>query len=159
MSFLRTIRPSPDDGHDGFDYIVEFTPAWDRTDPDPTKNYGVQGVELRMVLKGDRGAVQFVLYTGWMLDMIPDGTTTFMVGDPTTAPLPADLGYHSPKPMYDGHTMMDGPCEYLDGAQCYYDGSGLNAQRIWNTLVREGSNGVWRDLREYYRETFNVEED
>src|SRR5690554_1678397 len=47
--------------------LVTFEPAWDKRDPNPAKNYGVHGVELRMVLKGEKGAVQFVLYTGWQL--------------------------------------------------------------------------------------------
>lgn len=158
MAKYITIRPSSSHQDDGFEYIVDFEPAWDKTDPDPKKNCGVHGVEMRMVLKGEDGAVQFLLYTSWMLDMVADEVNSFMVPIPASAPLPADLGYHSPKPMYDGHEAM-GSCAYLDGADCYYDGSGLNAQRIWNTLVKEGSNGVWRELREYYKETFNVEDE
>lgn len=101
-------------------------------------------------------------------------------------PMPADLGYHSPKPMYEGQLPMGAekfdfdhketlkgaagdiqiptrvltgtftPCQYLDGKPCYYDGSGLNAERIYEVLVAEGSAGVWRELRAYYDETFKA---
>lgn len=43
--------------------ITEITPAWDKRDPDPKKNYGIHGCELRMYLKGELGTVQFIVYT------------------------------------------------------------------------------------------------
>ena len=36
--------------------ITKIYPAWDRRDPNPSKNYGIHGAELRMVLKGELGA-------------------------------------------------------------------------------------------------------
>ncbi len=45
---------------------ITMTPAYDKRDPDPSKNYGVHGVNIVYVLKGKLGAVQFVLYTNWM---------------------------------------------------------------------------------------------
>jgi len=68
-------------------------------------------------------------------------------------PLPADLGYHSPNPMYDGQESM-GACQYLDGKTCYYDGSGLDAEEIYKVLVEKGSDAVWEELEKYYVETF-----
>lgn len=177
-----------------FQEIVDFYPAYDKRDPDPKKNYGIHGVELRMVLKGPLGAVQFVLYTNWQLphvtkenrERIKIGilTDTFMAD--LLEPMPADLGCHSPKPLYEGQLPMGAerfdwdkketlhgetgdieiptrvktdtftPCEYLDGGPCYYDGSTLNAERIFNVLIAEGSAGVWRELRKYYEEIFTV---
>lgn len=126
--------------------ITEFTPAWDRRDPDPNKNYGIHGVELRMVLKGKLGAVQFVLYTNWYLPHIQKELSI-------DSPIPADLGYHSPTPKYSDQPARDN-CPYLDGAPCYYDGSGLNAQRIYDVLLTKGSDGVWKELEDYYIELF-----
>lgn len=87
-------------------------------------------------------------------------------------PLPADLGYHSPVPQYEGQLPIgirikynddyseelgtEGEariCEYL-GKPCYYDGSGLNAERIYHIMLQEGEKGVWRELEEYYVELF-----
>jgi len=181
-----------------FTQIVEFTPAYDKRDPDPKKNYGIHGVELRMVLKGPEGAVQFVLYTQWMLPHVQKETDKRTVQkilaggaaidlDVFYHPMPADLGYHSPKPMYEGQKaqgsekydtqamlrnserMLQGavgeyeeisqptgtfsPCPYLDGKPCYYDGSGLNAERIYQVLLERGSQGVWEELEQYYQET------
>lgn len=125
--------------------ITEFTPAYDKRNPDPSQNYGIHCVDLRMILKGERGAVQFVLYTGWypkhLQKEMPNGI------------LPADLGYHSHKPMWDGQPAQEN-CRYLDGKPCYYDGSGLNAERIFDILLEEGGEAVWKELEEYYIELF-----
>lgn len=163
--------------------ITKITPAWDKRDDDPKKNYGVHSSDLRMVLKGELGAVQFVLYTGWYPKHVQFEHKAKNLA--TMYPMPADLGYHSPKPMYEGQTrigehqydfedtedMQLGDktlkmpkmsvveekelpiCEYI-GCPCYYDGSSLNADRIYDILLERGSDGVWEELEKYYTDTF-----
>ncbi len=150
--------------------LIKFYPAFDKRNPEPHKNYGIHGVDLRMILKGDKGAVQFVLYTNWMLPHVTkeldrrtlkearEGVLNDISLWCTYHPQPVDLGYHSPVPMYDGQSIASESCEYLDGKPCYYDGSGLNAERIYEVLLREGSDGVWRELEEFYRELFEKED-
>ena len=140
-----------------FERIVEFRPAFDKRDPDPAKNYGIHGVDLRMVLRGELGAVQFLLYTNWQLPHVTLEAQSQPIRDRIDLkirwmPLPADLGYHSPTPKHEGQEERD--CDLLPGGKCYYDGSGLNAQRIYETLLRAGSDGVWKELEEYYSELF-----
>ena len=145
-----------------FEKIVMMTPAYDKRHKDPNKNYGIHGVNLKMVLKGKMGAVQFVVYTNWQLPHV----TEEMLQNPRQRnsvdmffmPMPADLGYHSYKPRYEGQTLLTESCEYLDGKPCYYDGSSLNAETIYETLLEEGSDGVWRELENCYNEIFNDEE-
>lgn len=170
--------------------IVEFTPAFDKRDPDPQKNFGIGGVDLRMVLKGPEGAVQFLLLTQWMLPNVQAELDARATPRSLSRPIAADLGYHSRTPRYDGQKPMGSekydlkalsrnlramangggepevvshptgtftPCEYLDGEPCYYDGSGLNADRIWLVLLHEGSEGVWRELEQYYADVFHAE--
>jgi len=138
--------------------IVEFSPAFDKRHPDPKKNYGIHGVELRMILKGKLGAVQFVLYTNWQLPHVTKESRKELSPDKYCLfePLPADLGYHSPKPIYEGQSAQSSSCEYLDGKPCYYDGSGLNAHRVYEILLEKGSDGVWAELESYYKETFET---
>jgi hypothetical protein len=80
-------------------------PAFDKRHADPDKNYGIHGAEMLFVLKGELGAVQFVLYTNWMLPHIYEEWKK-EYGDRWpcvfSKPIPADVGYHSPKPMYEG---------------------------------------------------------
>lgn len=163
----RTIFQRPE-----FTRIVTFTPAFDKRDPDPKKNFGIHGVELRMVLKGPEGAIQFVVFTGWH----------WLTN--THGPMAADFGYHARKPQYEGHLPIGGtafnyekmieigttdhplqfpervetgtftPCEYLDGAPCYYDGSGLYAEKVFQRMIREGDDAVWQELEQAYASRF-----
>lgn len=151
--------------------ITKFYPAWDRTDPDPKKNYGIHCVDLLMLLKGELGAVQFKMLTQWY----PKGVNNRIVKetlrdhmDPFSepgisfertielhlSPMPSDIGYHSPKPMYDDQKGMGDSCEWLDGKPCYYDGSSLEAENVYDILLKEGSDGVWKYLEEYYINVF-----
>lgn len=142
--------------------IITFDPAFDRRSSDPKKDYGIHGVNLRCVLKGPLGAVSFVLYTNWQL---PEVTKELagrhyeaIDGDPhwMERPMPADIGYHSPVPMYEGQSINREACEFLDGRPCYHDGSGLNAQKYYEILLREGSDGLWAALETYYHRTFET---
>lgn len=141
-----------------FEKIVKITPAFDKRDPNPSKDYGIHGCNLLMVLTGEKGAVQFLLFTNWQLPHVtkerkirwqsPDDIHRLY------EPMPADLGYHSPFPLWDGQQPASDSCEYCDGKPCYYDGSTLNADPVYEILLNEGSDGVWKRLEEYYYETF-----
>ena len=135
--------------------IIQFEPAYDKRHSNPKKNYGIHGVNIRFLLKGERGATQFLIFTNWQLphvqkelrvDMRPDKYFIF-------EPMAADLGYHSPVPIYEGQSSL-GACPVLDGKDCYYDGSGLNAEPVYKILLEKGHEGVWKELEEYYVLTF-----
>ena len=124
-----------------FERIVEFTPAYDKRDPDPKKNYGIGSVILRMVLKGPAGAVQFMLYTNWCLPHVQEELLVRASSRGASSiralffPLPADKGYHSPVPRYEGQEAISESCPYLDGRPCYYDGSSMAADELYNLLI------------------------
>lgn len=133
--------------------IVQFQPAFDKRHKDPNKNYGIHGVTLRMVLKGKNGAVQFVVYTNWHLPHVQEELNSKSLDWELRGPMPADLGYHSPHPMYEGQQPMRGTCDIL-GTQCYYDGSTLNSEPVFERLLEEGDAGVWAELESYYESHF-----
>ena len=140
-----------------FEKIVEFGPAYDKRHPDPAEDQGIGCVMIRFVLKGSKGAVQFLMGSGWFLPETVEeykakGGTFEKLTDQD--PVGWDLGYHSPKPMYEEQPIVTNSCPYLDGKECYYDGSGLNAKPIMERLLREGSDAVWEELAEYYHKTF-----
>jgi hypothetical protein len=144
---------------------LDINAAWDKRDPDPSKNCGVHGVEFRWYLIGQDGAVQFVLYTNWQLPDVaegmvcePKGTRGGIFSDFAwcpNKPLPADLGYHSPVPMYKGQQRRT--CEILPQGYCFYDGSVLAADRVFTVLREAGEEGLWATLEQYYVETFEQE--
>lgn len=148
-----------------FEKEIKFHPAYDKRDENPSKNYGIHGVEMRWLLKGTDGTVQFVVFTNWHLPHVmeeQDQRITNKIPDKvdlkvTYHPMPADVGYHSLKPMYEGQQPMPQKCEYLNNQPCYYDGSGLHAQKVFEILVEKGSDAVWKYLEKYYNETFNNE--
>ncbi len=137
------------------------------------KNLGIHGLEIRFILKNYKGAVQFLIFTNWFpsgpglnwfeIESCRDDSetkpmfVTILINHFLPAifrrPIPADLGYHSPKPMYENHKPM-GPCEFLDGKECYYDGSTLNAMKIFKALLTDGEEGVWRELKDYHEYVF-----
>lgn len=135
---------------------VVFLPAYDRRHADPKKNYGIHGVTMRFYLIGEKGVVQFVLYTNWQL---PHVEAEFDNDDTMCAfqhshlkPMPVDLGYHSPVPMYEGQSKMD-TCEFFEGG-CYYDGSSLAADDYYDILRKKGSKGLWKAMKTYYFQRF-----
>ena len=97
--------------------------------------------DIRFVLKGEHGAVQFCINMKWG-------------GRPTGF----DVGYHSYKPMYSEQTAM-GNCCYLDGKPCYYDGSSLRAEDwVDDVLIKKGAAGIWAKLEEEYAHLFESED-
>ena len=75
-------------------------------------------------------------------------------------PMAADVGYHSYHPMYDEQPQMSESCEYLDGKPCYYDGSGLHAEKVFNEVfVTKGTDGLWEYMEKYYNDVFSSTSD
>lgn len=143
--------------------IVKFTPAFDKRDPDPKKNYGIGAVQCFMVLKGKGGAVHFTFYTGFYLPEVmkeqiaKHGVNAFIYdfNQKPMYPMGADVGYHSYKPLddYQKDWKRDN-CDWLDGEACYGDGSALRAEKFMEILIREGSDKIWELLEEDYYELF-----
>ena len=120
-------------------------------------SHGRHGMDIRFVAKGDAGAVQFVVSTGWL----PQNAAPSSIGVRNVegwagdfGPYPADLGYHSKTPQYDGQGRMGEACEFADGP-CYYDGSGLNAIDGMYALVNGGDAALWAFLDAYYESVFH----
>ena len=140
-----------------FKRIVSFLPAFDKRHVDPKQNYGIHGVELRMVLVGPLGAAQFLLYTNWQLPHVTAETIRRHAKGCdelglkcSFVPLPADKGYHWSVPRYKDQIQMK--CDLLPQGFCYYDGSSLNAEPLYEILLTEGDEGVWRNLEDFYND-------
>lgn len=128
----------------------------DRCAPGKGGSHGKSGLSIIFISKGDAGAVQFVIYTGWVPQLTkPDSIGWRSVENWGNSVMPADLGYHSKKELYEGQDVMQESCEYCDGQPCYYDGSGLNANDAMYALVNGGSEALWIFLDAYYEHTFN----
>jgi hypothetical protein len=104
-------------------------------------SHGRHGVDMLWVLSDQSGAVEFIVYTGWM----PDGQHSEV--------LPAAIGYHSPKPMYEDQ-LSQGPCLWLGGRECYSDGSASAASDVFRILTTRGEEALWQHLETYHKEHF-----
>lgn len=137
--------------------IIKFKPAYDERH-NPKGNYGIHGADLLMIVKGIHGATQFVLYTNWHLPHVKNELLSKPLRDSLDVecrflPMPADLGYHSKTPIYEGQEPLTHNCK-LTGGDCYYDGSGTAADSVYNTLVEKGSDAVFDILEKQYINIF-----
>lgn len=138
-----------------FEKIVEVSGAFDRRNPDPQKNYGIHGMELRFVLKGKKGAVQFLVYTPIHLPYVSDELFSSGKKHNPFHAMGVDIGYHAKAPQYEGQSVQRHDCPYTDGT-CYYDGSSLMADEFMPTFLVGGTSAVWPMLEAKYREWLEV---
>lgn len=138
---------------DGFVRQVHMQPGYDcmnfHGDEAGRKCHGRHGMEIRFFLIGEEGAVVFAMYASdWLPGSIEYGHTSRST--PLFGAMAADLGHHWLRPVYEGETE-NGPCDFLHGAECFYDGSGLNAEPVMVRFFDHGMDAVWEDLEDYYR--------
>jgi hypothetical protein len=93
-------------------------------------------------LKGPAGSIVFDINTGWYQSHSSQGHARGLA-----------VNYHSPVSMYEDQRAVS-DCSYLDGRDCYCDGSCLSAAPLFNLLLTEGEEAVWKDLEEQYAERF-----
>jgi hypothetical protein len=138
----------------GLERIVRVRGAYDKRDPDPSKNYGIHGMDLLFILKGPLGAVQFLVFTPMHLPHVQEElwrNNRHRDWNPFK-PMGADIGYHAPHAQYEGQSPMK--CDLMPSGECYYDGTGLGAEEFMPTFLSEGSDAVWTMLEQRYAQWF-----
>lgn len=131
----------------GYERIITFKPGficekW-LANPNDNSHHGIASPDILFLLRNDKGAVQFMLMTGWYLN------------GREGKPMPSDLGYHSLLPKYKGQEPLTQKCNWLNDMPCYYDGSTLNADKPFRILIEQGEEALWQYLEEYHKEIFN----
>ena len=140
----------------------EIIPGYDYRDNPEKIQYGQHCMNMRFFVSGELGVVQFVLSTGWYPEMIAKPTADWqellrVIDSGMNAPMAVDLDYHSPVARYEDQRSM-GPCVYLDGKDCFYDGSSLNGYKLLSLMIHEGGEAMWKELEDYYKSTFERKE-
>jgi hypothetical protein len=136
-----------------FERKISFTPAFDKRDPNPNKNYGIGAVRLLFTLKGPLGATQWLIGTNWYCASAREHLRNFPDRPSAMKPEGWDLGFHGRAPVYEGQSKTHDHCDLTDGP-CFYDGSGLNADLLIEGFLTGGEDYVWRALEAYYASTF-----
>jgi hypothetical protein len=140
-----------------FERNVKFSPAFDKRNDDPSKNYGIGGVRIHFSLKGPKGGVNFGILTPMYLphvreewkDKDPSVLLTLGKGMGT------DISYHSLEPRYEGQIRSEKPCSLTDQDFCYCDGGYIAGEDLFQKFLVEGDEAVWKELEAWYWE--NVE--
>jgi hypothetical protein len=144
-----------------FEKITKVMLPFDMRAADPKKNYGIHGLDIWYILKGPEGAVQYAV----TIQVNPEsvarerGEVTYSYNGGSIY-RGFDVGYHSPKPMYEDQGQMD--CEHIEGGKCYYDGSSLRSDDwtkiIFETTGQHPEDVLWPMLEEEYKLRFQTGE-
>ena len=141
---------------DGWNKHLFMRMPFDKRHKDPSKNYGIHGMDLVFILEKDKNAVQFVAYLPVYLPHVCDEMWNRNIGrdfNPFRG-MGADVGYHASKPQYENQGIMDENCCWLNGP-CYYDGSGLRAEEWYSIFLLSGPDKIWEMLKEDWLERFD----
>lgn len=152
-----------------------FLPAFDRTDPDPSKNYGVGCLELRFLVSGSKGMVELQLLTQWYLPHVMKrrlqvlkqdiwmGKEDFLL-EHFIEPNPIDLCYYSLVRRSEDESLFEEGISYFENkSPCYYgykyldENENVAKEIALRKLVDEGDEALWKYLEEYYVEVFGEE--
>ena len=140
-----------------FTHDVVVYPAYNNRSPE-NPNGGRGHCRIVFILKGTKGAIQFMVGTTWAEPNDRENSRQFYEGskylrlDPYM-PKGWDVGYHSHTPHYEGQGVQDSNCHVL-GGPCYYDGSSLMADDWIDDFVRGGTAWLWPRMEQQYRDTF-----
>jgi hypothetical protein len=130
---------------------ILISPAWNKRDPNPNKDYGIHCCDLCFYLVGSEGegSVSFQIFTGWYLPGDKHAS------DLDLYPCGADLSYHSHVPLYEGQDLSRKDCK-LTGGDCYSDGTISGAEDLVKEMITSGSDVVWRRMLKFYNEKFKT---
>lgn len=134
---------------------ISFNPSWDKRNTVPGKNYGVHGVEMIWTLTGSKGAIQWEVFTGWMLKSLRNENPEYY-GFESSSVSGAFVAFHSKKPLHKGDSVSQKKCEFLGNKPCYSNMSCMAADEILEILIEKGEDAVWLELEDYYKKTFKV---
>lgn len=143
-----------------FKKITHVRLPFDQRNSDPKQNYGIHGLDVWFILQGPLGAVQYgVTFPVYLPHIDIEYPAKFPDWNEGKRIRGFDVGYHAPKPMYEGQAAME--CQLLEGGQCYYDGSSLRAggwtTEIFSVRGEPPEKLLWTKLEEEYQNRFETE--
>lgn len=138
---------------------MEIEPAWDKRNPDPSKNYGINCAMLKMSITGDKGALEFQMFTGFHLphnekELLERCKIKSSLIKLYFTPNARHLVFHYREPGAGHMSESIDSCSFLGGAPCYGDYSDEYAEILTKTLIEEGSEKVWKIMETIYEVGF-----
>jgi len=132
---------------------IYWTPAYDKRSSEPSKNYGVHGVNVVFQVKGEAGGLTFTIFTNWQLPHVQAEMNAKPLHDNPSlrymfhTPMPAGCDGHWKTPSYKEQSPIQN-CD-VTGGDCYCDGTSLTDD-LFTLLVTEGDEALWKKLEERY---------
>jgi hypothetical protein len=128
---------------------VIFQAAYDKRDPNPSKNYGVHGVHIwfSVIHKTRQEGLTFSVSTGWQLPHVQrefEGRKT-----PLREPMAFGVNIHTKTPRYAGQSSTQGRC-VITGGKCYCDGSDLLGEDFLKTLIEGGDEALFACMEQQF---------
>lgn len=140
---------------------IKIYPSYDHRD-EPDDQRGAQGCDLMLILRGPLGAIAARISTGWMADPLVGryvrgagkqrrlGKPGVDAGVADCYPSGTYVGSHYLKRRGE-YDVRKEECEYLNGAECYGDGSYVAADEVLLKLTTGGSDAAFEHLEHLYQ--------
>lgn len=138
-----------------YEHKVEAAAAFDKRHPQPSKNYGIHGVEFRFSVIGDGAAVSWGLSTGWQLpsvigdagDNSHDYRHALAQFDRGMHPMPMAICFHVAEPIRSYMKDQEvSDCDLLPGGKCWGDITFTGGDRPFFALIGGGLDAMWKQL-------------
>lgn len=134
-----------------------------RETEDGPASRGADNMVLSFILRGPLGAISFDLGTGWMAHPLTrpfdwSRPKPWKRSDSPGRDYDIDQHFHDPQTRgcYSHSPTKDrdywtgpGECNIL-GGPCYGDGGYMASDKVFAAMVEEGSDGLWREMRQLY---------
>jgi len=160
----------------GFIRKIVFFPAFDKTDKDPKKDYGISDVEIRFVLLRAGKGVEFSLSSNWHLPHIFDRRMDairedILVGKERFLWERFAKEFLQEVCLWDAfHVREDGDdwiefdtfnrLSYLDSLhpnkKVWYYWLPDREKVIWTSFLTDGEDAIWNGLESIYNENFST---
>jgi hypothetical protein len=130
---------------------IWMSPAFKLTDPNPSKNYGISGVDIHFAER--RGDI--VVDTRFLTDMYLEWEKPMpRYRDKPMYPMCTGLyTHHKEKPAdEDDYYYENEECNLTEAGKCWGEmGSALYGEYIGRRLVAEGSAAVWDEIDKQFK--------
>lgn len=137
-----------------FTHEIKIHAAYDKRNPNPKKNYGIHGAHIYFSVKTeDNEGLSFSVSTNWQL---PHVQKEIDAKEPVPGldkywghkPSAFSVDIHTKTPRYEGQSCIEN-CS-ITGGKCYADGSGMLGESFLETLITEGSEGLFKRMEQQF---------
>lgn len=130
---------------------VSFAAAYDKRDPNPSKNYGIHGVRITFAVIRDGEGLTFSVLTNWQLPHVQaEADAQKSKPGRDYRPMAFGVDIHRKVPTYEDQAPIEN-CS-ITGGDCYFDGSALLGESFLETLITGGDEALFARMEKQFEE-------